>query len=449
MVSRNNFIWRIKMKKIVIGGLIMLLLLPALAFAGGGGDRGANEIHIGATICSEGAYAAVGVPYGNFYKAYVDYINQAPEYQNLLKGRKIKATIYDDKGDGAAGKTYIERLINDDKVFALVGILGTWNVVAAKNELETCRIPSVYFGTGSSAQMFEPAAGDQRYMMGVQPLYKTEGRLMYLRAVTSFQNVRTIGVIHSTADDGASLRAGIEAQAALDTRPNKPTIVYQPISTSDAASIGPQVVAVQNADVIIAAGNQAYFKAIYSAAYSNSVARPKPVITTYVNVSPTNIPTEAIMPGAAGIYGAEWVVYRENASESPEAARRQRDYAEYCKIVDWDTRYIPASEKQAYKVNAFAMSSYIAIRQFLVGIERLNASGKPLTAQNYLEAMESARMPVAISGGVNYAGGSRIGLDSLAFVKYEPPASGPAENGTFITVDPMASIDELIARLSR
>jgi len=430
--------------------VIAMLLVPAAVFAAGGGQASSNEIHIGATICSEGAYAAVGVPYGNFYKAFVDYINQAPEFQNTLKGRKIKATIYDDKGDGAAGKTYIEKLIHDDKVFAMVGILGTWNVIAAKDILETCAIPSVYFGTGSSAQMFEPATGNQRYMMGVQPLYKTEGRLMYLRALTSFQNVRRIGVIHSTADDGISLMQGIQAQAAMDTRANKPSIVYQPISSMDAASITPQIAAVQDCDVIIAAGNQAYFKAIYSAAYANSVARPKPMITTYVNAAPTNIPTEAVNPGAGGIYSAAWVVYWENAAASAEAARRQRDYAEYCKIVDWDTRYIPASEKAAYKVNAYAMSSYIAIKQFLVGIDRLNASGKPLTAQNYLEAMESARCPIAISGGVNYAGGNRIGLDALAFVKYRPPATGSnAADGDFEDVDPMASIDELIARLSR
>ncbi|GHV37887.1 hypothetical protein AGMMS49546_07100 [Spirochaetia bacterium] len=440
------------MKKKVLYAIMALLLIPAFVFAGGGQDKAAgNEIHIGATICSEGAYALVGVPYGNFYKAYVDYVNQAPEYQDILKGRKIKLTIYDDKGDGAAGKTYIEKLINDDKVFALVAILGTWNVIAAKYELETCNIPSVYFGTGSSAQMFEPAKGGQRYMMGVQPLYKTEGRLMYLRAVTSFQNVKKIGVVYSTADDGLSLKAGIEEQAARDTRPAgvKPTIVYQPIGSTDAAAISPQVAAVQDADVIIAAGNQAYFKAIYSAAYSNSVARPKPTITTYVNASPTNIPTEAINPGAGTIYSAAWVVYTEKGTESAEAARRQKDYAEYCKIVDWDTRYIPASEKASYKTNAYSMSSYIAFKHFLAGIERLNASGKALTAQNYLEAMESARIPIAISGGVNYADGSRIGLDALSFVRYQPPASGSAADGTFVDVDPMASIDELIARMSK
>jgi ABC-type branched-subunit amino acid transport system substrate-binding protein len=440
------------MKRIGTIAMIVLLLLPVSVFAGGqqGGGAAGNVIHIGATICSEGAYALVGVPYGNFYKAYVDYINQAPEYQDILKGRTIKATIYDDKGDGAAGKTYIEKLINDDKVNALVGILGTWNVVAAKYELENAAIPSVYFGTGSSAQMFEPANGNQRYMMGVQPLYKTEGRLMYLRAITYFKNVKSIGVVFSTADDGLSLKTGIETQAALDTRPaaSKPTIIYQPIGSSDAASIGPQIAAIQNCDVIIAAGNQAYFKAIYSAAYANSVARPKPVITSYVNISPTNIPAEAINPGAGEIYGAAWVVFNEQPGASAEADRRLKDYEEYCKIVDWDSRYIPASEKAAYKVNAYSMSSYIAVKTFLVGLQRLNESGKPLTPQNYLEAMESRRVPIAISGGVNYTGGNRIGLDSLSFAKYQVPASGgTAADGTFVEADPMASIDELIAKM--
>jgi hypothetical protein len=286
-------------------------------------------------------------------------------------------------------------------------------------------------------------------MMGVQPLYKTEGRLMYLRAITYFKNVKSIGVVFSTADDGLSLKAGIETQAALDKRPvgSRPAIIYQPIGSSDAASIGPQITAIQNCDVIIAAGNQAYFKAIYSAAYANSVARPKPMITSYVNIAPTNIPAEAVNSGAGEIYGAAWVVFNEKPGSSTEADRRLKDYDEYCKIVDWDTKYIPASEKAAYKVNAYAMSSYIAVKTFLAGLQRLNASGKPLTSQNYLEAMESQRVPIAISGGVNYAGGSRIGLDSLSFVKYQPPASGSAADGAFIEADAMVSIDELIAGL--
>jgi len=436
-----------KMKKFVLA-VTIAVLLAATVFAGAQKDQ--NVIHIGATICSEGAYAVVGLPYGLFYRVFVDYINQAPEYQNLLDGKTLKYTVYDDKGDGAAGKSLIERLIYDDKVDALVGILGTWNLIAAKSILETIGIPSVYFGTGSSAQVFEPAVGSQRYMMGVQPNYNTEGRHMYLRAVTSFNNVRSIGVVHSTSDDGISFKAGIEQQAALDTRPNKPQIIFQPISTTDAAAIAPQIMAVQNSDVIIAAGNQAYFKAIYSAAYANSFARPKPVITTYVNASATTVSPEAVNSDAGPIYSMSWIPMSENDPQSPDALRRAKEVEEYIKVIDWAVSRgrIPASQREAYYFNAFSTSSYIAMKMFLTGLERLRATNLPFTAENYLQVMESSRAPVALSGSVDFRNGQRIGLDTLAFVKYQPPANSrnPAE-GYFFEVEPMASIDSLLEKI--
>jgi len=425
---------------------ILMLLVTASVFALGREQK--NVIHIGASICSEGAYAIVGVPYGNFYKIFVDYINQAPEYKNILQGKTLKYTVYDDKGDGAAGKALIERLIYDDKVDALVGILGTWNLIAAKDLLETTGIPAVYFGTGSSAQVFEPAVGKQRYMMGVQPNYNTEGRLMYLRAATSFGSIRSIGVVHSTGDDGISFREGIEIQAARDTRADKPTVIYQSISSMDAAAISAQIAAVQNCDVIIAAGNQAYFKAIYSAAYANSFARPKPVITTYTNAAGSILPPEAVTANAAEIYSASWVVLNESDPNSPEAQRRWKDAEEYFKVVDWAiaNNRLPASQKDAYYFNAYSTSSFIALKMFLTGLERLYAAGKPFTPENYLEVMESSRCPVALSGGVDYSGGKRIGLDSLSFVKYQKPASNDPAQGFFVEIEPMASIEELISR---
>ena len=436
------------MKKI-LAVVIVMLLASASLFALGQEDK--DVIKIGATICSEGAYAIVGLPYGAFYKVFIDYINEAPEYQKILQGKKLKYFVYDDKGDGAAGKSLIERLIYDDKVDALVGILGTWNVIAAKSILETAGIPAVYFGTGTSAQVFEPAIGKQRYMMGVQPNYNTEGRLMYLRAATAFGNVSSIGVVHSTGDDGISFREGIETQAARDTRENKPQVIYQSISSTDSAAISAQIAAVQNCDVIIAAGNQAYFKAIYSAAYTNSFARPKPVITTYTNASGSIMPPEATNANAADVYSASWVVLSEADANSPEAKRRYKDAEEYFKVVDWAIakgRFAP-SQRNAYYYNAYSTSSYIAIKMFLTGLERLSEAGKPFSAENFLEVMESQRCPVALSGGVDFSGGQRIGLDSLSFVKYQKPQSNDPAEGFFVDIEPMASINELIQRLSQ
>lgn len=444
-MGRNLF------KRLLVGLLALSLVACSGTAKKDSATAGADTspIKIGASITSTGPFAAVGVPYGSFYKAFVDYINANPDkYEKALNGRTLEAIIYDDGGDGAQGKTFIEKLINDDKVNALVGILGTWNIVAAKDVLEEAGVPAVYFGTGSSAQMFEPAEGDQRYMMGVQPLYKTEGRLMYLRAITQFEGVTTIGVVHSDADDGLSLKAGIEEQWNADTRPNKPQIVFQQIASSATKSdITAQINGVADAQVIIAAANQAPFQAIYKASQENAKTQGKPIITTYVNISPTNMPEEAVTAGNSEVFGAAWVVFNEAAGSSADADRRLADYAEYCAIVDADTKYIPVDQKEAYKSNAYAMSSFIAIKAFLVGLERLNDQGLEFTPENYLTVMEAERVPVAISGGVNYKDGSRIGLDSLSFVKFVPVAGQPAAAGAFTQVDPMTSIDELVAKL--
>jgi ABC-type branched-subunit amino acid transport system substrate-binding protein len=409
-----------------------------------------GTIKIGATITTEGAFAAFGVTFGNFYRAMIDYVNEAPEYADILKGRKIVPTIYDDKGDGATAKTYVEKLVNDDKVFAMVGIIGTWAVVAAKDVLEECGIPSVYYGTGTSAQLFEPAVGNQRYMMGVQPQYKTEGRLMYLRASTLFDNVKSIGVIYSNADDGISLQSGIAAQYALDSRANKPSIVYQQISSSNASEITSQIQAIQDCDVILAAGNQAYFKATYTAAFANARTKSRPIITSYVNAAASIMPPEAAQSGAAEIYSAGWITLGEKR-ETAESERRFQEMMEYWKIIDWDTKWIPAAEKQSYKFNGYPMCAYVALKTFLVGIDRLNKSDKPLTAENYLEAMESERVPLALSGGVDYKDGNRIGVDSLTLIKYQAPAdpNDTPDKGTFVEVDAFTSIGDLVAALSQ
>lgn len=75
-----------------------------------------GRIKIGAAIARTGAYSLVGEPYGGFYDLYVRYINE--ELGGVAKGTgegalgyKLEATTYDDQGDGAQGKNYIQKLV--------------------------------------------------------------------------------------------------------------------------------------------------------------------------------------------------------------------------------------------------------------------------------------------------------------------------------------------------
>jgi hypothetical protein len=162
------------------------------------------------------------------------------------------------------------------------------------------------------------------------------------------------------------------------------------------------------------------------------------------------VPPEALNQGAGAIYCGSWIPMHELDMNDPEDRRRAKDIEEYFRIIDWGVSKgkIAKSQQQAYYVNAYSTSSYIAIKMFLTGLERLRAAGKPYTPENYLEVMENGRCPVALSGSVDFTNGLRIGLDTLALVKYELPKTGkdPA-TGFFIEVEPMASIDELAEKL--
>jgi hypothetical protein len=162
------------------------------------------------------------------------------------------------------------------------------------------------------------------------------------------------------------------------------------------------------------------------------------------------MPPEATQPGAAEIYSAGWITMGEKG-DTDESKRRLAEMTEYWKVIDADTKWIPAAEKQAYKFNGYPMCAYVALKTFLVGIDRVNKSGKPLTAESYLEAMESARVPLALSGGVEYGNGNRIGVDTLSLIKYKPPEDPTAtpDKGTIVEVDTLTSIGELVASLAQ
>lgn len=277
---------------------------------------------------------------------------------------------------------------------------------------------------------------------------------MYLRAMQlaglegsgiNVGGVNSIGVIHSSSDDGASIKAGIEEQRNINlkTDANQPTVVYAQMNSTSATELTAQVETIKNCDVVIIAGNQTYFQAAYNAMQTANVR--KPVITSYVNIAPAAVPNEATKAEASDIYGGAWVIIDDSADE-----RQHADLLRFIAICKWGVEkgIISQSVADSYMMSAYAMSSFIALDVFMTGINRL--ADKEITRENLLEAMESAPINVPISGGVNYANGQRIGLDGMSFVKYVRPSDpkAAASTGTFTNVINMQSIDEILGELS-
>ena len=103
------------MKKILSMALVLAMLLSLAAFsamAETGVDTNAREengvkfkgtVKIGSVMCETGAVASVGVPYSQFYKLYVKYVNEV--LGGVAKGADgvgyyLDHTSYDDGTDG-------------------------------------------------------------------------------------------------------------------------------------------------------------------------------------------------------------------------------------------------------------------------------------------------------------------------------------------------------------
>lgn len=109
--------------------LVKLLAVASLLVMGGCGNKGESsevaqgvsddEIVIGNCAATSGAYAPVGVPFNAGIEAYVKYVND----QGGVNGRKLRFVHQDDEFDPVKGKACLQNLVENEKVFSIVGHL--------------------------------------------------------------------------------------------------------------------------------------------------------------------------------------------------------------------------------------------------------------------------------------------------------------------------------------
>ena len=112
------------------GSLALVLGFAAPAFA---------DIKIGATISETGPASFLGDPETKTLKILVEEINAA----GGVNGEKIDLIVYDDGGDPNKARTFATRLVEDDKVVAVIGGTTTGTSMAVIPVLEDAEIPFI------------------------------------------------------------------------------------------------------------------------------------------------------------------------------------------------------------------------------------------------------------------------------------------------------------------
>ncbi|MFM9976217.1 MAG: ABC transporter substrate-binding protein [Beijerinckiaceae bacterium] len=117
-------------------------LSTAVAFMGFAlGPVQAQDIKIGALLSVTGPASFLGDPADKTLKIYIDEINA----KGGIKGRKIQLITYDDGGDANKARTFATRLVEEDKVVAVLGPSTTGTTMATVPVFEEAQIPVISF----------------------------------------------------------------------------------------------------------------------------------------------------------------------------------------------------------------------------------------------------------------------------------------------------------------
>jgi ABC-type branched-subunit amino acid transport system substrate-binding protein len=195
------------MKRLIAIALLALTLVGA-ALASRASDPGVtpNSIKLGGTVPLSGEAAAFGsVAPGA--KAYFDYVNA----KGGVFGRKISYIYYDDAYNPAQTVQLTRKLVEQDKVFAIFGSVGTANNLAIRDYLNAAKVPQLFVADGSDAL----GRGYAKYpwTMGFLQSYRGEGAV-YGRDIVKRAPRAKIAVLLENTELGKDMTRGLSRAIA-------------------------------------------------------------------------------------------------------------------------------------------------------------------------------------------------------------------------------------------
>jgi branched-chain amino acid transport system substrate-binding protein len=109
-------------------------------------DASKPPIKIGAVLSLTGTYAGLGDPEQNTLKMEAARLNA----EGGIDGRQVEIVIVDDATDAAKAQAATTRLIEQDKVVAIIGATGTGQTMGMRGDVDRAGIPQVSIAGGTA-----------------------------------------------------------------------------------------------------------------------------------------------------------------------------------------------------------------------------------------------------------------------------------------------------------
>ena len=378
------------MKKLWMAAILVGALAPAGTAMGQGGPRGvtANEIVLGMHTDLSGPAATYGVSSSNAVKMRFDEVNE----KGGIHGRKIKLIIEDTQYQVPRAVQAGAKLINRDRVFAIVAGLGTpMNNALFKDQLDA-GVPNL-FPLSAARSMYQPfhklkfygaASYVDQVRAGINHFVKTK-------------NKKALCAMYQDTDFGKEVLDGVTAQAEAMKVKVVETVTHKPTDQDFTA----QITKLKGAGCDLVVLGTIVRDSIVPYATARKIG------WTDVDFLGSAATYDGFVAGAQG--GVTEGLYAMGLTDFP-----YRDTLTPT-AQQWFDRY-----KERYKAdpNIGAVYGHVAADLSVVGLQK---AGKDLTLDSFVKGMESIRGYRDIFNGpeANFGPDKRQGANSsfLAQVK--------------------------------
>lgn len=356
--------------------ILALVSFGLMGATGAGAELGVTpgSILIGQTGVFSGPVAEPALQYRAGAQLYFDEVNA----KGGVAGRKIKLVSYDDKFEPKLAAENTKKLLEEDKVFALFGYIGTGATVASLPLITAHRVPVVGALSGSDG-LRDPKLN---LIFHTRASYGAETDKMVEQLRTT--GVKSIAVVYQDDPFG---KAGLKsAQGAFERQGIKP-IIESPIDMGKLDSLGPTAAQIAQtapgAIILVTAGKAS---TAFIREYLKTGARPQ---FFGVSVLSAKALLADLGDDAHGIVIAQVV-----PSPIRTSHRISKEFTAAAKKAgSTDTTYN-------------SMEGYITAKVF---VEALRRAGKDLTREKLIAALESLNNYDLGGFVIDYSGGKRIG----------------------------------------
>ncbi|RJF95449.1 ABC transporter substrate-binding protein [Noviherbaspirillum saxi] len=317
-----------------------------------------KEIVLGVITDLSGAVAQYGKESRNGMQMKVDEINA----QGGVNGRKLRLVVEDNGYDPKKAVLATQKLVTGEKVFAVLGHLGTATNMAVLPFLIENKVFN-FLPQGASKEFYDPP---NPYKVALAPSYRFMATTS-LRYLLEKKDYKKIGVLYQDDDFGQDVLAGVELQLKAD----KKSLVEKVSYKRGATDFSSQMAKLRAADCDLVIVGATLRELVGSVLEAKKIGFSPAILTTAAAYS-QQVPA---LGGRSmdGIYASSFIPLPYNDDPNPAV----REYAAaYTKRFNESPGLY--SMYGTYTVDSFAK---IAAK-----------AGKNLTPETFNAAMESTRL---------------------------------------------------------